>query len=259
MLRSLTGRIVLVLIATVFMCAIVAKADIVQDGLIAYYSFESGTIDGDTIVDTIGGSDGFMNGVEIVRGKIGDAGEFNGVDGKVTIDGNDDLNFNGVEEFTVAAWIFVNGISGGTCCGPIIGQRDRNGWAMRYDNRDGPNFVELISSPGWVGDAAGFGLPVPDEEWHYVTGVLGDGQILMYLDGELMAETAFGGTVVTDGGTETELGGASDGFFTGIIDEALIYNRALTEAEVIQNFESTVFFAVEPGNKLAVTWGEMKK
>jgi hypothetical protein len=48
------------------------------------------------------------------------------------------------------------------------------------------------------------------------------------------------------------------GVFTGIIDEFSVYNRVLDEAEVNQNFNSDTGLAVEPNDKLAVTWGTLK-
>ncbi len=240
MLKTLSNLFVLAFLVTVFMYANVVKADYVQDGLIAYYSLDAATIKGDNVEDLVGDNDGVMaGGVKEVDGKFGKALEFNGSDGKLDIEGTDALMFNGIEEFTVSAWVFRKGPGGGTCCGPIIGQRDLNGWALRYDKRDVGAEAELIISPGWVGDGGGFGVAIPEGEWQHITGVLLDGTISMYLDGELEAEIAFPGIVSTNGGTATTLAGASDGYFDGIIDEALIYNKGLTAKEVKQNFEST--------------------
>jgi hypothetical protein len=258
---SLTPKAIPVLVAIVFLSVSAVKADIVQDGLIAYYSLDATTIKGDDVEDLVGDNDGIIvGGVKKVKGKFGDALEFNGTDGRVNIEGTDDLMFNGIEEFTVSAWVSRNG-SGGGCCGPIIGQRDLNGWALRYDNRNAGAEAELIISPGWVGDAGDFGVAIPEGEWHHITGVLFDGTISMYFDGELEDEIAFAaGAVTTNGGTATTLAGAGDGHFDGVIDDALIYNRGLTAAEVEQNFESTRFgAAVNPDSKLATCWGAMKK
>ncbi|MBD3181734.1 hypothetical protein GF312_05540 [Candidatus Poribacteria bacterium] len=252
--------IILLVLSFIFVCEGMSKADIVQNGLIVYYPMDEGTIDGGTVEDFIGENDGtIIGGVEEVEGRFGQALQFDGSSGKVDIPGTDDLMFNGIEEFTASAWVYRTG-SGGGCCGPIIAQRDLSGWALRYDNRNVGTEAELIISPGWVGDDAGFGVEIPEEEWHYITGVLLDGNIYMYFDGELAAETAFGpGSVGTNGGTGTSLGGASDGYFDGIIDEALIYNRGLSAAEVKQNYESTIFFAVKSVGKLTTCWGEIKK
>lgn len=58
-------------------------------------------------------------------------------------------------------------------------------------------------------------------------------------------------------GTETEIGHATDGGFIGIIDEVMIYNKALSADEVEQIFEAEGL-PVEPQGKLATRWGEIK-
>jgi hypothetical protein len=45
----------------------------------------------------------------------------------------------------------------------------------------------------------------------------------------------------------------------GIIDEVKIYDRALNENEIQQNLKATSnTLAVEPVNKLIITWGKIK-
>ena len=52
--------------------------------------------------------------------------------------------------------------------------------------------------------------------------------------------------------------GNAEGFFNGIIDEVRIYNRPLTDAEILQNFESKTGLSVEPAQKLPTVWGALK-
>ena len=46
--------------------------------------------------------------------------------------------------------------------------------------------------------------------------------------------------------------------FTGMIDEVRFYDRPLTPDEVIQNFESTEPYHLEPKGKLSTVWGALK-
>ena len=48
-------------------------------------------------------------------------------------------------------------------------------------------------------------------------------------------------------------------FFKGVIDEVRIYNRPLTDEELIQNYESDVGLGVEPSDKLSTVWAALKK
>ncbi len=53
--------------------------------------------------------------------------------------------------------------------------------------------------------------------------------------------------------------GRAEGFFNGIIDEVRIYDRPLTEAEIMHNYQSTTGLAVDRTDKLPTVWGALKK
>ena len=80
--------------------------------------------------------------------------------------------------------------------------------------------------------------------------------MFFYVDGKLEKEQNYNGPMAT-GGPETEIGHAGDGGFVGIIDEVLIYNKALSANEVKQVFEAQGL-PVEPQGKLAARWGQIK-
>ena len=52
--------------------------------------------------------------------------------------------------------------------------------------------------------------------------------------------------------------GKAKRFFRGVFDEVRVYDRMLTEKEVIQNFHSGVGLSVEPTEKLSTVWGALK-
>ena len=70
------------------------------------------------------------------------------------------------------------------------------------------------------------------------------------MDGDLGGELT-GWYLAQDGNT--------NGYFVGAMDEVRIYNRALTDAEVQQNFESKGMAVVEGGGKLSAAWGAIKE
>lgn len=53
--------------------------------------------------------------------------------------------------------------------------------------------------------------------------------------------------------------GRAEGFFNGIIDEVRIYDRPLTKAEIMRNYQSTTGLAVDRTDKLPTVWGALKK
>ena len=178
------------------------------------------------------------------------------------IPGTKTLELNGTDGMTVSAWVNakndepVKGVVAG-CCGTIVAQRDINGWALRFDGRNGGKEMEFIACPGWNGDG-GFGFPkFKPGQWYYLTGVINQKKQLLYLDGKGELETQRPGPLQTNGGTETEIGHAGDGGFVGLIDEVTIYNRALSQQEIQQNFEAKGM-AVNPTKKLTTYWAKVK-
>jgi hypothetical protein len=242
----------------IFMCANITFAQMPKDGLVAYWPLDKSTIDGKNVKDVVGKNDGIMKGTKSIAGKYAEGLLFNGQDDKVDIVGTDALAFQGKEEMTVCVWINVKGKSGGTCCGSIVAQRDVNAWALRWDNRYVGAELSFIVCPAWVGDGGGVSYPL--EEWHHVAGVVTKGKLFIYLDGKKEKEYAFPGPM-SSAGMATTLGGASDGYFNGIIDEAAIYNRALSEKEINQVMLSKGLAgnAVDSKDKLTTRWAELKR
>ena len=252
-----------VLLALFFIYANMATAQMVEDGLIAYWSFDEKTISGKDVKDVIGGNHGVLNGnPKSVPGKVGGALQFDGTN-SVDVEGTEDLNFNGKDEMTVMAWVNsgddddpVQGIVAG-CCGTIVAQRDATSWALRYDGRNPGTEIEFIVQPGWQGDG-GFGVSkFPKGEWHHIVAIVDSNKVYIYVDGEMAIEGNYSGPM-SSVSSEVDIGHASDGGFIGIIDEVAIYNRALSADEIKKNFKAKGL-AVESNGKLAICWGELKK
>ena len=94
-------------------------------------------------------------------------------------------------------------------------------------------------------------------KWHHITGTFDGNEIKCYLNG---IETDKGKIPAISGGNG-KFFIAQDGWvnvFNGVIDEVMIYNRALSENEIQQNFNATSQLAVEQANGLAITWGKIK-
>lgn len=256
-----------VLLLTISVCFLSVSVPFVTaqfptNGIVGYWSFDAGTINGKNVKDQLGKNDGELDGnPKVVPGKVGNGLEF---DSKnfVHIPGTDTLDFNGAEAITVAAWIKsatdqpVEGVVPG-CCGTIVAQRDMNGWALRFDGRDGGAELEFITQPNWQGDGGDFGAPAfPKGEWHHIIGIVDGNKKYLYTDGKLHMDSDYNGPMSTQG-TETEIGYASDGGFIGVIDEVVIYNRAISESEAKQLF-SAQGLPVQPQGKLTTAWGHLK-
>ena len=238
-----------------------SEAQMITEGLVAYWPLDQGTIEGKKVKDMIGENHGEMVGNgKIKAGKIGQAFECDG-DDSVDIPGSKTLEFNGKKSMTVAAWVKaknklpVKGVVAG-CCGTIVAQRDAAGWAFRFDGRNAGAEIEFITCPGWQGDA-GFGAPkFAPNEWHYITGVIDNKKKFLYVDGKLVKEADYNGPMKSNS-SETEIGKAQDGGFIGLIDEVTIYNRALSADEIQVNLKAKGL-VIDPKGKLSTSWSLLK-
>lgn len=52
--------------------------------------------------------------------------------------------------------------------------------------------------------------------------------------------------------------GKAEGFYHGLIDEVRLYNRPLTEDEILQNYQANAKLGIDPVEKLPITWGTLK-
>ena len=257
-----------VLLLTISVCFLgvsipFVTAQFPTNGVVGYWSFDVGTIVGQTVQDILGENSGEFDGnPKTVVGRVGNALEFNG-DDAVRIQGTDSLNFNGAEEMSVAAWINpasdkpVKGVIEGTCCGTIVGQRDADGWVLRFDGRNANKEMVLIAQPGWQGHNTLGVPPFAKNTWHHLVGVVDKNKLLLYVDGKLADEFDYNGPMQSKS-TVTEIGNAkADGGFVGIIDEVVIYNRAVNANEVRQLYLAEGL-AVKAQDRLTTYWGRIK-
>ena len=249
--KILTTVCVLTVITTVFMYANMAKAQVATAGLVGAWSFDN--IVGQTVPDVSGnGNDGTMVGdPQIVRGKFGDALEFDG-DDHVELP---DMGTVETYPFTLEAW-FKTSYTG---IQTILAQENTEAGNQRvqlYFGGGGDNFYYNVRNDAEVEIG---NQDIDHGEWHHVVGVsAASNDHKLYVDG---IEVVTSDTNVTAPSVDSaHIGNWIEGYnFIGTIDEVRIYNRALSAEEVVQNMESPgSSTAVNPTDKLAATWGEIK-
>ncbi len=258
--KILTTTLVLTVTIITLMSANITKAQIVQDGLVSYWSFDEADIDGDSVQDVWGENDGTMMGdPKIVAGKAGEAFEFDGIDDYISVPASPSLNMGG-SSYTIVAWALVdNSVTyaserilveyGAWQTGTYqLTSMNDNHWKTNFHGRSSNQGSEC--NMDWT-----------DSEWHHLVGVFDNDANFMrtYFDGTICDTT-----VENNAPVDVDLplyiasrGGASL-FSRATIDEVAIYNRAISEDEVKQNFASEGFVAVSPADRLAETWGRIK-
>ena len=260
---------------------------LVTDGLVSYWTFNRHQIVGSTVKDVWGENDGTIVGnPKVVGGYIREALAFDGTRDYVNLTNLGDFGTQ-IGEVTFEAWVKTDFTKNWMTLFKVIDQ-DCAGWGIDFNASKHPDngivfdeaFINFyirhkIGENGCGTFNSRRAFPISDGEWHhivyvhesYVDEVAHEWRVrVIYIDGERYTLSRFTSTskLIFIPFTESVyLGAGNDrgeakGFFRGIVDEVRIYNRPLTPAEVLQNFESKTGFAVEPAQKLPTVWGALK-
>lgn len=235
-----------------FICDL-GLAEVSEETIVAAWLF-----DGDAKDISANGFDGEAQGGKYVEGKIGQAIELNGTNEWVNVP----KRLGSFEEITFAHWV--------KCTGRENGWRvffNVNGWKagdIHYQLHPN-NKVEfsIHSNPGGNDSFADYAI-VGNElnKWVHITTAYSaiEEKIRFYVDGELDAERDWGGNPgVLDPGRIGDWGGSRQ--WQGMIDEFLIFNTVLSEGDIKSVMDEGIEsgLAVDPKEKIAVTWGSLKK
>ena len=243
---------------TAFVAFFANAAEEADDSLILYFSFDE--LDGTTAIDhsQYGNNGGIKGAPALVDGKFGKALKFNGESDWIEVAHADILTVD--EGVTVMAWINAE-----RHMGP-----NNQRWQGILSKGNGPrsySFYTESPSECLHFSAAGSGSvctgKIALNEWQHVAAQIDNGTHRYWLNGENVGE--FGGKNPPPGKADTAnvlVGRTPEANrqFLGLIDEVRIWNRALTEEEVIQEMEIGYQSgtAVEARDKLATTWGTLK-
>lgn len=228
-----------------------------SEGLVGAWLMDDGK--GEAITDS---SDNGLDGKiakgnpKWVKGKYGGAMEFGGAD-MVTVDDNAALD---LKSFTLSAWINIPKVSGAW---QIIASKENRGPTGRNYGIFGHINSGVIHYSFTTGNWKSFNAKtiVTDGNWHHIATTYEKPDFKLYLDGKVDAQVA-PGTDPDNHDNFLFIGGCDIGnyWMTGTIDEVVLYDRALSEAEINELMDSGISAAldVKPGGKLVSTWGRIK-
>ncbi len=273
-------RLFLIFAIFTFCVATLSATARITDGIHFYLPFNEGK--GDVARDV--GPNGFEavlhDSAEFVAdGKVGGAIEFSG--GPAIIEDPGGQSEVYVEHLTVAVWIFPFEISdiaigNGHVYGNIFydksGTSDDNVefglgsgeglyWYINSGQKDmgpfnGADVDTTVSLPN---------LGLKPDTWYHVVGTFDDEALKVYLDGELVGEKATpnNGPVMVWNDNNIEIGGRPDtnggaNLYKGLLDELVVYDRALSAEEVETVMNSRDILTVDVAGKLTTTWGALK-
>ena len=194
---------------------------IYDPSIIAHYKLDEA--EGTIAYDSAGEYDGTLNGEPLWRPDDGI------VNGAIELDGTDDyistpFVINPYEEnFSVFTWI-----KGGAPGQVIISQQDGVNWLLS-DPTEG-NLMTELKCQGRSGTPLVSNTVITDGNWHRICFVWDSSYRVLYVDDVEVASDAQVGLESSEGVLYIGVGKnfSPDSFFSGLIDDVRIYNRAVT-------------------------------
>jgi hypothetical protein len=197
-------------------------------GLVGAWAFGEGT--GGTTADASGnGNAGTINGaIWTTQGRYGNALSFDGVSNTVRVPASSSLNVTAA--LTMSAWIQPSATQSGW---RTIMQREVDSYFLNASNDAGPlrpsGGATFSGTTDWVAGPTANPVGV----WTHVALTFDGATIRLYINGTQVATKARAGAVHTSPNPLWFGGNQPFGeHFNGLIDEARVYNRALTQGEI---------------------------
>jgi len=223
------------------------------EGLISFWSCDKNTIEGETLKDLWGNNNGTIKGdITTGEGKIADALELDGAGDYVAIETPQDIP-SGNDTYAIEAWFYadimkIGGIMG---WGPWGSGNQVNALRIGTDVNGFRHY--------WWGNDLDKATGDISADWHHVVAQYDGSMRSLWMDGEMInsdqavghdAQIADVNIGVTNNRTE---------FWDGRLDEIRLYNRALDEEEIQQNYRATSnSMAVRQAGKLSTQWAKIK-
>lgn len=195
-----------------------ARAAVISNGLIGYWAGDGNVADTSTT-----GNNGTFSGA-YVPGIIGSAFDLSG--SSVTIPDAPVYSFG--QDFSLGFWFNGNGAPYGVYVGQDNGPYGQPKWFFDYGYTGG-HFELHVNGP-----SSAFLPTIPisyPEGWNHAAMVKSGTTYRFYLNGTPIGTQTFGGTF-PDPSAPLEFGNAEGIRYRGLIDEVVLYDRALSGPEV---------------------------
>jgi len=221
------------------------------------------TADAKKIIDATGNKhDGEILGkVKRVDGKIGKGVQFNGAGDHIEVDDPDHKLTP--KHIGMVAWVKLDNVAGNHS---ILEQYDWAGALGTHAWRtNGPALQCYVI---WGTDAPNAnGGTLKANDWMHVAATYDGENIRTWINGEIAGEAKVPKRDLNPSNKSLSIGVRGDTkdihWMTGVLDEIAVFDDALTQKEIQTIMKdpkglSGVYLAVEPGGKLATTWGKIK-
>ncbi|WP_214316667.1 LamG-like jellyroll fold domain-containing protein [Nonomuraea sediminis] len=206
-------------------------------GLVAAYGMDEGV--GTSVSDSSGHNNtGTATATSWQNGKYGKALSFNGTSSWVTAQDAASLRLE--SRMTLSAWVNPTTVNGWrSVVGKELQAADAVSYLLYASNGTVPSSWAKTSpaEPAVVNGT----LPLPINTWSHLAATYDGAALRLFVNGQQVAEIALNGALVDDG-SPLRIGGNQvwGEYFSGLIDEVRVYNRALSIPEIQADMNTPV-------------------
>lgn len=260
---NLIGMITIAVIGFCLLTLSPAFAAINTENITALWLFDEG--EGTTATDSSGnGNDGTIHGATWVDGKFGQALEFNGTDNWVEVPHSQTVSFEAGTSFSLTVH-FKGTKVGGSLAGKNYEDTTQVlPWYMLWNGGADNKVTFFLRNSASQNYRPISTTEIGDDQWHFIAGVADadSAKVSLWVDGVKEAEVDY--DTASGYGTGEgvfHIGRHFNRYTAGIIDEVVLFNTALSEADLqtVMNDGLAALTAVEAEGKIATTWGSIKK
>ena len=207
-------------------------------GLVSHFNLNENEGSPTVIDEKFGNHGTYQDGSDLntntgsVTGKINRALDFDG-DEFIEVPNVAVLDFT--TQMSISCWVKT----ASAVASPRIGEsRDtgapNHGWTLFIAAGDGSANFQIDSTAAAGG--AKVATDITDSAWHHVVGTWDGANILVYLNGVVGSPVAHAGTMAKDVVTRFGRGTQAVAFLTGQIDNIVMFNRAISQTDVLRIF-----------------------
>lgn len=200
----------------------------IDDNITGYWQFE-----GDA-VDVTGVNNGTVYGANLTDvGRVGRAYSFNGSGAYINLAGN--VVMNNISS-AISLWFKTDFGSSSSTSGIMVGKNNDNDAYIYAFN---PTTIRVQSDQ--VSTVKSYTVPtINSGQWYHLAVIRDSGSTSVYINGQ---QSSSGPQVIPYDLTITEIGkystGAAGFWYSGSLDEVIIYNRSLSASEISETYNKT--------------------
>lgn len=236
------------LITSIFSVAQPLPPSLPTNGLIGWWPFNGNAND-----ESGNGNNGTINGATLTTDRYGvpnRAFTFDGVDNHILIPHNSIFNLESVGKMTISYWIKANTLSSNQgsiiICKQTGSGVTQDGWSSYIDSDSSLRTRVQNGGPSTLGDISSISKIQTNRDYFIVV-IVDKSQNLLstYINGILEIQITLGNGVIGDNTNPLIVGKPSWVFpnakgFNGKIDDVGIWNRALTQQEITNYYQSSL-------------------